>query len=63
MNSGGLVLVIAGALVLTQVLGGNALQRLGIVGQNGDAAPSSDFPGVPDKGYPNVPHNPQGYPL
>lgn len=31
----GLVLVLGGVLVLTQVLGGNALERLGITGQEG----------------------------
>lgn len=64
MNKGGLVLVIAGALVLCQVLGGNALTRLGIIGQSaGDAAAAPEFPGVPDKGYSNVPHNAEGNPL
>jgi hypothetical protein len=63
VNKGGLVLVIAGALVLCQVLGGNALTRLGIVGQGGDTAAAPEFPGVPDKGYSNVPHNAEGNPL
>lgn len=31
MNASGIVLVIAGVWVLTQVFGGNALGRLGIV--------------------------------
>ena len=31
MNKGGIVLVIAGVWALTQVLGGNALQRLGVI--------------------------------
>jgi len=31
VNAGGIVLIIAGAWVLTQVLGGNALRRLNIV--------------------------------
>jgi len=57
--------------------GGNvltgALQRLlspGVAGvpQRAGAKPAkkppaSGFPDVPDRGYPNVPHNPQGYPL
>ena len=33
MNTSGVVLIIAGAWVLCQVLGGNALGRLGITGQ------------------------------
>jgi hypothetical protein len=32
VNAGGLVLIIAGAWVLTQVLGGDALGRLGVTG-------------------------------
>lgn len=63
MNPGGLVLVIAGVLVLTQVLGGDALNRLGIIGKQSDDSSGSDFPNVPDKGYADVPHNAQGYPL
>lgn len=62
MNKGGLVLVIAGTLVLCQVLGGNALTRLGVIGKS-DTAPASGFPNVPDKGYSNVPHDAQGNPL
>jgi hypothetical protein len=31
VNAGGIVLIIAGAWVLCQVLGGNALKRLNIV--------------------------------
>lgn len=31
MNPAGIVLIIAGTWVVTQVFGGNALQRLGIV--------------------------------
>lgn len=63
MNPGGVVLVVAGVWVLCQVLGGDALKRLGIVGQTTDSGSSSEFPGVPDQGYSNVPHNAQGYPL
>lgn len=33
MNAGGVLLVVAGAWVLCQVLGGDALGRLGITGQ------------------------------
>jgi hypothetical protein len=62
MNYGGVVLVIAGVLVLTQVLGGNALTRLGIVGKPA-AAPDKEFPNVPDRGYNDVPHDAQGRPL
>lgn len=62
MNSGGVVLVIAGVWVLCQVLGGDALNRLGLIGQSTDSS-SSEFGNVPDKGYSNVPHNAQGYPL
>lgn len=32
MNASGLLLVLAGVWVLTQVLGGNALGRLGVAG-------------------------------
>jgi len=61
VNPGGIVLVVAGVWVLCQVLGGDALKRLGLVGQE---APADDGKvGVPDRGYNNVPHNGQGYPL
>lgn len=63
MNAGGVVLVLAGVWVLCQVLGGDALGRLGLTGKTSDTAPGSEFPNVPDRGYSNVPHNPQGYPL
>lgn len=63
MNPGGIVLALAGVLVLCQVLGGDALKRLGVVGQTDDTSGGSEFPGVPDQGYSNVPHNAQGYPL
>jgi hypothetical protein len=58
------LLVIAGVWVLCQVLGGDALDRLGIIGQTSDTSGSGkQFPNVPDNGYSNVPHNAQGYPL
>ena len=63
MKPGGVVLVLAGVWVLCQVLGGKALIRLGIVKEATDTAPAPEFPSVPDKGYSNVPHNAQGYPL
>lgn len=63
MNSGGVVLVIAGVWVLCQVLGGDALNRLGITGQQTADADQQEFPGVPDRGYNNVPHDAQGRPL
>lgn len=62
MNAGGVVLVLAGVLVLCQVLGGDALNRLGITGQT-PAPATSEFPNVPDRGYSNVPHDAQGRPL
>lgn len=34
MNAGGVVLIIAGVWVLTQVLGGHALERLNILGDS-----------------------------
>jgi hypothetical protein len=65
MRSGGVLLALAGVWVLCQVLGGNALGRLGVTGQSSDAGGDSapEFGNVPDKGYSNVPHNAQGYPL
>lgn len=64
MRPGGVLLVLAGAWVLCQVLGGNALERLGVIGGSGDqTGPASEFGNVPDRGYSNVPHNAQGYPL
>lgn len=64
MRSGGVLLVLAGVWVLCQVLGGDALDRLGIIGQGSTSTDASKaFPNVPDKGYSNVPHNAQGYPL
>lgn len=64
MKPGGVVLVLAGVWVLCQVLGGKALIRLGIVSEGTEAAPAApEYPSVPDRGYNNVPHNPQGYPL
>lgn len=65
VRSGGVLLVLAGVWVLCQVLGGDALDRLGIIGQNSSSSGGStqEFPNVPDKGYANVPHNAQGYPL
>lgn len=62
MNKGGLVLVIAGVWVLCQVLGGDALNRLNIIGKP-TATPAKEFPNVPDKGYSNVPHDAAGNPL
>lgn len=35
MNASGVVLVVAGVWVIAQVLRGNALQRLGILGETG----------------------------
>jgi hypothetical protein len=61
VNSGGVLLVVAGVWVLCQVLGGDALVRLGVV--DGPAAAAPEFGTVPDKGYSNVPHNAQGDPL
>lgn len=52
MNAGGLVLVVVGLWVVCQVLGGNALERLGVV----DAESASDngsrnvAPGQPQPG-------------
>lgn len=63
MNSGGVVLVIVGVWVLCQVLGGDALNRLGITGQSSTSDAQPEFPGVPDRGYNNVPHDAQGRPL
>ena len=64
MKPGGIVLVLAGVWVLCQVLGGNALVRLGIVSDGSSSPPAApEFPSVPDHGYNNVPHNAQGYPL
>jgi len=63
VRSGGVVLVIAGVWVLCQVLGGNALERLGIIGQSSSTPDAPEFGNVPDKGYSGVPHNAQGYPL
>lgn len=64
MNPGGVVLVIAGVWVLCQVLGGDALNRLGLVSTEAPAAePDLGFGNVPDRGYDNVPHDAQGRPL
>lgn len=63
MNKGGVVLAIAGVWVLCQVLGGDALNRLGVTGQQTDSGDSKEFPNVPDRGYNNVPHDAQGRPL
>lgn len=54
MKPGGLLLVIAGVWVLCQVLGGSALQRLGVDGgAAGDGPDPFAQPGVqrPDDGY------------
>jgi len=61
VKPGGVLLVLAGVWVLCQVLGGNALERLGVI--TADAPAQPEFGSVPDKGYSNVPHNAQGYPL
>lgn len=61
MNPGGVLLIIGGVWVLCQVLGGDALVRLGLVDVPATATPQ--FPAVPDRGYADVPHNAQGYPL
>lgn len=63
MKPGGVLLVIAGVWVLCQVLGGNALKRLGL--EKEAAGGSSDLGGVtvPDKGFSNVPHDAHGNPL
>jgi hypothetical protein len=63
MRSGGVLLVIAGVWVLCQVLGGNALERLGVISGDTSSTSTKQFPNVPDNGYSNVPHNAQGYPL
>ena len=63
MRPGGLVLALAGVWVLCQVLGGRALERLGIVGQQPADPEPSPFGQVPDRGYNNVPHDAQGRPL
>lgn len=66
MRPGGVLLVLAGVWVLCQVLGGQALERLGVIGQGGGDGTKpggGEYPNVPDKGYSNVPHNAQGYPL
>lgn len=31
--------------------------------KTGGEVPQGEFPNVPDRGYANIPHNPQGYPL
>jgi hypothetical protein len=62
MRAGGVLLVLGGVWVLCQVLGGNALERLGVIGADTTAA-TPEFGNVPDRGYSNVPHNAQGYPL
>jgi hypothetical protein len=59
VRPGGVLLVLAGVWVLCQVLAGNALQRLGLSGADSTEPKVT----VPDKGYSNVPHNPQGFPL
>lgn len=64
MRPGGLLLILGGVWVLCQVLGGNALERLGVIaGPDKQVPGSGEFPNVPDHGYNNVPHNAQGYPL
>ena len=63
MKPGGVLLVLAGVWVLCQVLGGNALKRLGLDKATDTAGSGSAFPSVPDKGYNNVPHDAQGRPL
>lgn len=64
MKPGGVLLVVAGVWVLCQVLGGNALKRLGLDEREVPAAPDSAF-GVtpPDRGYQRVPHDGHGRPL
>ena len=61
MKPGGVLLVIAGVWVLCQVLGGNALKRLGI--EPAAAAPNAPEFTVPDRGYNDIPHDAQGRPL
>lgn len=64
MRPGGVLLALAGVWVLCQVLGGNALDRLGLVGRaTADGADEREFPNVPDRGYNNVPHDAWGRPL
>jgi len=63
MNAGGAVLVLAGVWVLCQVLGGDALNRLGLTGKAGAGSSGSEFPNVPDRGYSGVPHDAWGRPL
>lgn len=57
MRPGGLLLVIAGVWVLTQVLAGDALQRLGLIEKT---EPADDAPASPGPGFPTVPR-PPGY--
>lgn len=47
MNPRGYVLVIAGAWVLCQVFGGNALQRLKIIPEEAAEGPRTLAPGAP----------------
>lgn len=51
MNPSGILLVLAGFWVGAQVLGGDALQRLGITGDTTAAAPPANVD--PDTGVPN----------
>lgn len=62
MRPGGVLLVIAGVWVLCQVLGGNALKRLGLE-PGGNDGTVMDGLTVPDRGYGHVPHDAQGRPL
>lgn len=47
MNAPGLVLIVAGAWILSQVLAGNALGRLGISGSPGENPLNPVAPGDP----------------
>ena len=51
MNPSGILLVIAGFWVGAQVLGGDALQRLGIVASSGSSQPAPNVD--PGTGVPN----------
>ncbi len=54
MNPAGVVVIIAGVWVATQVLAGDALQRLGILpGGDGGDAPAPQYNVDPDTRIPN----------
>ena len=59
--SGGVLLVVAGVWVLSQVLAGKALQRLGLL--QGVGVSVKDPVTAPDNGYNDIPHDGHGRPL